>query len=289
MQGNLLVLHSKRQKGDFGRPFFCFKGMIGRQSKSIFMNNVFSLHKHANYRGISSLVRSTISTLKGKKVLVLGFSNRWTHKEGERDIPKTERLGRLLASSIGSGSEYMDVFKMKIYPCEANISESEGNGCGVIKASLKDAAKNPTGNHRCWASINNKDDELWKVSKALFESEAVLFVTPIRWGQACATYQKLIERLSWLENMHTTLGEKNILAEKTAGFICIGHNWNGENVVKTQKQVLEFFGFNVDDSLCWNWQWTGDAEDETQKGYKKDAHEFASEFVQMTIRKTEND
>ena len=47
--------------------------------------------------------------------------------------------------------------------------------CGVAEAKLRDHAKNPTGQHRCWASINNKDDQLYKVSRELFQSQAVVF------------------------------------------------------------------------------------------------------------------
>ena len=43
------------------------------------------------------------------------------------------------------------------------------------EAKLKDKDKNPTGYHRCWASINHEDDELWKVSKEIFESDIVRF------------------------------------------------------------------------------------------------------------------
>jgi hypothetical protein len=63
-------------------------------------------------------------------------------------------------------------------------------------------------------------------------------------------YQKLIERLSWIENRHTTLGEDNILDGKDAGIILIGHNWRGTEVLETQKIVLEYFGFHVVPDLC---------------------------------------
>jgi hypothetical protein len=44
---------------------------------------------------------------------------------------------------------------------------------GLKKLYLKDKEKNPSGYHRCWASIHNEDDELWKISKELFESDCV--------------------------------------------------------------------------------------------------------------------
>jgi hypothetical protein len=64
----------------------------------------------------------------------------------------------------------------------------------------------------------------------------------------------------------------------SCGVIAIGQNWNGKEVIKTQKQVLSFFGFDVKDELCWNWQYTMDANDETQKSYKNSNKDFTKTF-----------
>ncbi len=143
---------------------------------------------------------------------------------------------------------------------------------------MKDDKKNPSGNHRCWASLNNKSDELWKVSKELFESDVVLFFSSVRWGQANMYYQNLIERLTWIQNRHSTLGEKNVVENIESGFICVGQNWNGENVTEVQKNVHEFYGFKTNDKLYWNWQYTKDENDETQKSYKKSYNKFYKDF-----------
>lgn len=250
------------------------------------MNNVFSLTNDGEPLNLLSKIKKTISFLKGKKTLVLGFSNRWKHPDKKRDIPKTEKIGRFIAEKIGN-SQYMDVFNLKIYPCEANISGKDGNSCGVKGSLLKDKDKNPTGYHRCWASINHKDDELWKVSKAIFESEAIVFITPVRWGQACATYQNLMERLSWIQNRHTSLEENNIISDKKAAFICIGHNWNGKNILNTQKDSIKYYGFDLAEEACWYYQWTSDPVEETLEGYKQDAVDFDKKFTQLTIKNTD--
>ena len=91
-------------------------------------------------------------------------------------------------------------------------------------------------------------------------------------------YQHLIERLSWLENRHTTLGESNIIKNISCGIIATGQNFNGSNVIELQKEVLKFFGFNVEDSLCWNWQYTKNPNDETQESYKKSSDKFNDTF-----------
>ena len=212
-----------------------------------------------------------------KKVLFLTTSNRW---EGSKEIPKSTLLAREIKEKLEGVVEIniLDIPKLKIFPCEGNVSGVDGNNCGVKEALLKDKEKDPSGNHRCWASLNNKEDELWMVSKELFESEAVIFFISVRWGQANAFYQKLIERLNWIENIKTTLGEENIVENIEAGCVIIGQNWNGENVMETQKQVYEFYGFKVPDELSFYWQYTQDVQDETQESYKEAPKEFAEEF-----------
>lgn len=223
----------------------------------------------------------TVKFLEGKeKVLFITTSNRgeWAMKELKEE-PKSTKLAKAIQSYLGkSKCTLFETIKLQIHHCEGNVSHFEGNSCGVKKASLKDKDKNPTGNHRCWRSINNPDDELWKITKELFECDAVVFFGSIRWGQMNAQYQNLIERLTFLQNRHSTLGESNILGDISCGVIAVGQNWNGKEVINTQKQVLSFFGFDVKDELSWNWQYTKDVNDETLKSYKDSGKKFNDTF-----------
>ena len=208
------------------------------------------------------------------KVLLITTSNRAkeSSKDGQ-DKPKSTRIAEVIQRSLGAHRcTLVDISKLKIYSCEGNVSSKDGNNCGVRAAKLQDEKKNPSGNLRCWASYNNEDDELWKVVTPLLESHVVVFMGSIRWGQANAYYQKLIERLDWIENRHTTLGERNIIEGIESGFIFIGQNWNGANVVKLQKQVHEFYGFKPVDELYFNWQFTNDENDESKDSYKEAVH-----------------
>ena len=87
-----------------------------------------------------------------KKVLFLTTSNRW---EGSKEIPKSTILAKDIAQAIEETSDcevtVLEIPKLKIYPCEGNVSGMDGNSCGVKDSILKDKTKNPTGNHRCWA------------------------------------------------------------------------------------------------------------------------------------------
>jgi multimeric flavodoxin WrbA len=215
-----------------------------------------------------------------KKVLFLTTSNRggWAIKELNEE-PKSTKLAKSIQTYLGkSKCKLIEVPDLKIYACEGNVSHFEGNSCGVKKAILKDKDKNPSGQHRCWRNINNPDDELWKITKELFESDVVIFFGSIRWGQMNAQYQNLIERLTWLENRHSTLGESNIIKDISCGVVAIGQNWRGKEVLDVQKQVLTFFGFDVKDELCWNWQYTTNPKDETKESYKKSGKTFNDTF-----------
>lgn len=208
-----------------------------------------------------------------KRILILSTSNRW-----ENEKPKSLVLAEKIANSVGEKVKLIDVTKLKIYRCEGNVSASKGNICGAKGACLKNKNKNPSGFHCCWASINNKDDELWKITKELFISDCVLFFGSVRWGQTNSVYQKLLERLTFIENKHTTLKGKNILKDKEAGLVLLGHNWNVKNVLKTQRKVLGYFGFKVPKKLFLSWQFTENSQDESAEGYRKAIGKFREDF-----------
>jgi len=214
-----------------------------------------------------------------KKILFLTTSNRWRDEHGGEQ-PKSTLLAKKIAELVGDGKvEIIDIPALKIYPCEGNVSTARGNRCGLLSAKLADPEKNPSGCHRCWASFNNADDELWKVSKPLLEADCVVFFGSVRWGQLNSFYQKLMERLTWIENRHSTLGEDNLLEKTDAGLIVVGQNWNGKNILNMQKQVLSFFGFQVKDELCWNWQFTNDENDESFESYNTAPEVFKETFL----------
>ncbi len=237
-----------------------------------------TLNDEQHYKNI---LGNTLQVLKKyKKILFLTTSNRWHGEEGG-EKPKSTVLAYEIAKRLkNSNISIIEVPPLKIYPCEGNVSTKKGNICGVFDAKKKDPLKNPSGHHRCWASINNKDDELWKISKELLGSDCVIFFGSVRWGQMNSEYQKLIERLTWIENRHTTLKEENIVQNIDAGIIIVSQNWNSKQVLDTQKKVLEFFGFNVADDLCWNWQYSKDDTDESKESYIDAANQFAKIFLE---------
>lgn len=211
-----------------------------------------------------------LKALKGKNSLLIATSNRWGN-----EFPKTTMLALMLNKELGN--RFIDASKLNIHHCEGNVSSSSlGNHCGEQKANLTDLEKNPSQLHRCWASINNPDDELWKISKLLLDEKinTIVFFGSIRWGKANSIYAKLLERLTWLENRHTSFNEENILAKKQCGIVLSGHNFNVEKALELEKENLKYFGFNVKDELCYSKQWTLNIDDESLEGYQKEADEF---------------
>lgn len=233
-------------------------------------------------RRLSAPVRDTISYLtnNGGKVLFLTTSTRYPFNTGydrgghELEMPKSTELALYIKESIPNETYWIDVPQLKILPCEGNVSSKNGNHCGVEAANLGDKSKNPTGNHRCWASVNDKSDELWKISKKLFECDTVMFFTSVRWGQTTAMYQKLIERLTWIQNRSETLKDINVVKGKKAGFICIGQNYGGAQIAELQHKVLNYYGFDAPDNLFWNWQFTENELDDSLESYAKAHDQF---------------
>ena len=228
--------------------------------------------------GNLKVLKNTIKELeKYKKVLLLTCSNRG-EEVSKTQLPKSSILARVIHNNLDN-STIIDVTKLKIYPCEGNVSRMDGNVCGIKEALLDDPEKNPSGYHRCWASVHNPDDELWKVSKELFESDCVVFFASVRWGQANMFYQKLIERLNWINNRFIPYGEENIIKNISSGFIIVGQHQYGDDITELQYNNHEYYGFNVNKELYWNWNAEDiEFDDETLQGYLDSYPEFFDEF-----------
>lgn len=228
--------------------------------------------------GNLKVLKNTIKELeKYKKVLLLTCSNRG-EEVSKTQLPKSSILAHVIHNNLDN-STIIDVTKLKIYPCEGNVSRMDGNVCGIKEALLDDPEKNPSGYHRCWASVHNPDDELWKISKELFESDCVVFFASVRWGAANMFYQKLIERLNWINNRFIPYGEKNIIKDISSGFIIIGQHKYGDDIAELQYNNHEYYGFDVNKELYWNWNAEDiEFDDETLQGYLDSYPEFFDEF-----------
>lgn len=241
---------------------------------------------------MKSKVKQFVQSLAGKKykrILFLTCSTRAllhsrpdTADRSTAELPKSTYFAYQVKQVLekfdpSKQIELIEVPHLKIYPCEGNVSSLKSKGCGVPEALLKDKEKNPSGLHRCWASVNHDDDELWKITKALFDCDAVVFFTSVRWGQTCSEHQKLVERLTWIENRATQLGEEPIKLPDS-GIVVVGQNYNGVEVLKNQIKVQKFFGFPVEYNLCLQWQASTDETDERYESYLQGIENWEKHF-----------
>jgi len=219
-----------------------------------------------------------LSTLSAeKRILFITTSNRGEYISSKGEKPKSTRLAEHFKSLLeerGVEVVLMDAAKLKIHNCLGCVSELKGNMCGSPESKLKDEKKNPHGHLKCWASHDFKDDELWKIANEIYESDAIIFFASNRWGNPNAIYQKLIERLDWIESSHTTYNGPNTIKGKKAGMILIGQNWRVQESLEVQYHVLNFFGFETPEELFLGWQFTRDTLDEEQKSYQEAPNTF---------------
>jgi hypothetical protein len=106
-----------------------------------------------------------------------------------------------------------------------------------------------------------------------------MFFSSVRWGSANMYYQKLIERLNWINNRYIPYGESNIIKDTTSGFICVGQHQYADDICELQYGNHKYYGFNADKDLYWYWNAEDiDYNDETLQGYLESYPEFFEEF-----------
>ncbi len=242
--------------------------------KNGYHHDIYVNMKEGNFEKL----KKTIQELrKYKKVLLITCSNRG-EEVSKTQLPKSSILAKVIHQKL-ENSTLIDVTKLKIYPCEGNVSRMEGNVCGIKEALLDDKEKNPSGYHRCWASIHNPDDELWVISKELFQSDCVVFFASVRWGQANMFYQKLIERLNWINNRYIPYGESNIIQDIASGFIIVGQHQYADKICELQYDNHTYYGFDSNKNLYWWWNAEDiQYDDETLQGYIDSYPDFFDEF-----------
>lgn len=232
-----------------------------------------------------------LSTLAAeKRVLFVTTSNRGEYISSKGEKPKSSRLAEHLAKLLkkkGVDVVIMDAAKLKIHNCLGCVSELKGNMCGSPESKLKDKEKNPHGHLKCWASMDYKDDEVWKIANEIYTCGAIIFFASNRWGNPNAIYQKLIERLDWIESSHSTYEGPNTIKGMKAGMILLGQNWRVQESLDVQQQVLNFFGWETPNELFMGWQFTRDVNNEEQKSYQEAPNSFEQSWGMEIPKKEE--
>ncbi len=82
-------------------------------------------------------------------------------------------------------------------------------------------------------------DEMTAVYEAfVHRADVAIIATPIRWGNACSLYFKMIERMNCIQNQ-ITLHDRVLIRDKVAGFIITGGQ---DNIQAVAGGMLMFFG-----------------------------------------------
>ena len=92
-------------------------------------------------------------------------------------------------------------------------------------------------------------------------------------------YQKLMERLNWINNRFTPGDESNVIKDTSSGFICIGQHYYTDKITELQNNVHDYFGFKVNEDLYWWWNAEDkEFDEETYLGYLESYPEFFKDF-----------
>jgi multimeric flavodoxin WrbA len=107
------------------------------------------------------------------------------------------------------------------------------------------------GKYRCWAHKLSHDDpeafggadQMGVLYDGFAWADIVVFATSVRWESHSAILQKVIERMTTLQNRSTVYGERNPLAGKRCGVLVTGHNAKAQSVASHLIEVFQWLGF----------------------------------------------
>jgi len=127
------------------------------------------------------------------------------------------------------------------------------NNLSCYSSGKFNCASYDAGKYRCWAHKLSHDDPLKYGGRdqmgALYDTfdwaEIVIFGTSVRWQSHSAILQKIIERMTTLQNRNVVYCEANPLSGKRCGVVVTGHNSMAQNVAAHLLRVFEWLGFNT--------------------------------------------
>lgn len=120
------------------------------------------------------------------------------------------------------------------------------------------------GQYRCWAHKLSHDnpenyggaDEMGLIYDNIAWADIVIFATSVRWESHSAVLQKVIERLTTIQNRHVVYNEPNSLLGKKCGVVVTGHNAKAQSVASHLLEVFQWIGFHTEFFYQVVWQKT---------------------------------
>lgn len=145
------------------------------------------------------------------------------------------------------------------------------------------------GKYRCWAHKLSHDnpeefggaDQMGDIYDGIESADVVIFSTSVRWESHSALLQKIIERMTTLQNRHTVYGEPNPLLHKKCGVIVTGHNSKAQSVASHLLNVLQWIGF--DTNIYRQIVWQNNTNLHSEVSDKTDIHTLRSQIDRLPI------
>lgn len=127
------------------------------------------------------------------------------------------------------------------------------NNLSCYASGKSNCASYDAGKYRCWAhklSHENPNqyggrDQMGILYDAYDWADIVVFGTSVRWESHSAILQKVIERMTTLQNRNVVYNEPNPLNSKRCGVVVTGHNSMSQKVAAHLLRVFEWLGFTT--------------------------------------------
>lgn len=144
------------------------------------------------------------------------------------------------------------------------------NNLSCYASGKFNCASYDAGKYRCWAhklshenpSQYGGKDEMGVLYDGFEWADVVIFGTSVRWQSHSAILQKIIERMTTLQNRNVVYCEPNPLQNKKCGVVVTGHNSMAQGVADHLLRVFEWLGFSTHIYYQFVWQKTTDIQSE---------------------------
>lgn len=131
------------------------------------------------------------------------------------------------SKSLGAETRLINLYEYKINPCMACYSDNPYE-CRFPKE----------------CPLNLEGDGYHVIARAILESDAVIFATPVYWFNVAGHLKNLIDRMTSLENMVYHTG-KSLLEGKVAGAIAAGEEAGAAMALAWLVFTLNMMGIHI--------------------------------------------
>ncbi len=149
------------------------------------------------------------------------------------------------SKSLGAETRLLNLYDYKINPCMACYSDNPYE-CMFPKE----------------CPLNLEGDGYHVVARAILESDAVIFATPVYWFNVAGHLKNLIDRMTSLENMVYHIG-RSLVEGKVAGAIAAGEEAGAAMALAWLTFTLNMMGFHIPAWGTAYYHGKGDALDDT--------------------------